>query len=146
MDNRAIGIFDSGLGGLPAMKALQELLPEENIIYFGDTGRLPYGAKTREQLRRMAVQDLDLIAAGGEASGTNCDSCGIYCESNGSVTVGEGAAVPASLGDRAVGIDADMAKSIADIARRVSICPRPRDTAARCASARKRAQSAHSLC
>ena len=68
MDNRAIGIFDSGLGGLTAMKALQELLPEENIIYFGDTGRLPYGAKTREQLRRMAAQDLDLIASGGVSS------------------------------------------------------------------------------
>ena len=63
MDNRAVGIFDSGLGGLTAMKALQELLPEENIVYFGDTGRLPYGAKSREQLRRMAVQDLDLIAS-----------------------------------------------------------------------------------
>ena len=56
MDNRPVGIFDSGLGGLTAMKALQELLPEENIIYFGDTGRMPYGAKTREQVRRMAVE------------------------------------------------------------------------------------------
>ena len=65
MDNRAVGIFDSGLGGLTALSALRELLPEENIIYFGDTGRLPYGAKTREQLRRMAVQDLDLIASYG---------------------------------------------------------------------------------
>ncbi len=65
MDNRAVGIFDSGLGGLTAMKALQELLPEESIVYFGDTGRLPYGAKSREQLRRMAVQDLDLIASYG---------------------------------------------------------------------------------
>ncbi len=63
MDNRAVGIFDSGLGGLTALSALQELLPEENIIYFGDTGRLPYGEKTRPQLRRMAVQDLELIAA-----------------------------------------------------------------------------------
>ncbi len=63
MDNRAVGIFDSGLGGLTALKALQELLPEENILYFGDTGRLPYGEKSREQLRRMAVQDLDLIAS-----------------------------------------------------------------------------------
>ena len=44
MDNRPVGIFDSGLGGLTAMKALRELLPEENIIYFGDTGRLPYGS------------------------------------------------------------------------------------------------------
>lgn len=65
MDNRAVGIFDSGLGGLTALNALRELLPEENIIYFGDTGRLPYGAKTRAQLRRMAVQDLDLIASYG---------------------------------------------------------------------------------
>ena len=63
MDNRAVGIFDSGLGGLTALKALQELLPEENILYFGDTGRLPSGEKSREQLRRMAVQDLDLIAS-----------------------------------------------------------------------------------
>ena len=65
MDNRAVGIFDSGLGGLTALNALRELLPEENIIYFGDTGRLPYGAKTCDQLRRMAVQDLDLIASYG---------------------------------------------------------------------------------
>ena len=65
MDNRAIGIFDSGMGGLTAMKALQELLPEENIIYFGDTGRVPYGEKSREQIRRMAVQDLDLVASFG---------------------------------------------------------------------------------
>ncbi len=63
MDNRPVGIFDSGLGGLTAMKALQELLPEENIIYFGDTGRMPYGAKTREQVRRMAVQNLELMAS-----------------------------------------------------------------------------------
>ena len=65
MDNRAIGIFDSGFGGLTAMRAVQELLPEENIIYFGDTGRVPYGSKTRDQVRRMAVQDLDLIASFG---------------------------------------------------------------------------------
>ena len=63
MDNRAIGVFDSGLGGLTAVKALQELLPKENIVYFGDTRRLPYGTKSREQLRLMAVQDLNLIAA-----------------------------------------------------------------------------------
>ena len=65
MDNRPIGIFDSGLGGLTAVKALRRLLPEENIVFFGDTGRLPYGAKTLEQLRRMAVQDLDRVSACG---------------------------------------------------------------------------------
>ena len=65
MDNRAIGIFDSGLGGLTAVKALRELLPEENIIYFADSGRAPYGARPAEQLRRMAVQDMDFVARRG---------------------------------------------------------------------------------
>ena len=45
MDNRAIGIFDSGLGGLTAVRALRTLLPEENIVYFADTARMPYGAR-----------------------------------------------------------------------------------------------------
>ena len=44
MDNRPIGIFDSGLGGLTALKELRQLLPQEDLIYFGDTGRVPYGA------------------------------------------------------------------------------------------------------
>ena len=65
MDNRPIGIFDSGLGGLTAVKALRQLLPEENIVYFADSGRLPYGGRSRAQLRRMARQDLDLMAAHG---------------------------------------------------------------------------------
>mgnify|MGYP002802386566 CR=1 FL=1 len=41
MDNRAIGVFDSGLGGLTAVRRLHALMPRENIIYFGDTGRVP---------------------------------------------------------------------------------------------------------
>ena len=61
MDNRPIGVFDSGLGGLTAVKALRRRMPGENIIYFGDTGRLPYGEKTVAQLRRMADQDLGLM-------------------------------------------------------------------------------------
>ena len=65
MDNRPIGIFDSGMGGLTAVKALRRLLPEESLVFFGDTGRLPYGAKTLDQLRRMAVQDLDCVAGCG---------------------------------------------------------------------------------
>lgn len=43
MDNRAIGVFDSGLGGLTAVKQLMDVLPGEDIVYFGDTGRVPYG-------------------------------------------------------------------------------------------------------
>lgn len=65
MDNRPIGIFDSGLGGLTAIKALRRRMPEENIVYFGDTGRLPYGEKTVAQLRHMADQDLGLIVGCG---------------------------------------------------------------------------------
>ena len=58
MDNRPIGIFDSGLGGLTGLKALRRFLPEENIVYFADSGRVPYGEKTRVQLRGMARQNL----------------------------------------------------------------------------------------
>lgn len=65
MDPRPIGVFDSGLGGLTALTELRRLMPEENIVYFGDTGRLPYGEKTLPQLRCMAGQDLALIASYG---------------------------------------------------------------------------------
>lgn len=65
MDNRAIGIFDSGLGGLTGLMALRALLPEENLIYFGDTGRMPYGGRPTAQLRRMAKQNLDFMASFG---------------------------------------------------------------------------------
>lgn len=65
MDKRPIGIFDSGLGGLTAAKALRELLPDENIIYFGDTARMPYGTKSVKALRKMAVQDMELLAERG---------------------------------------------------------------------------------
>ena len=65
MDDRPIGFFDSGLGGLTAVRALRRMLPDENIIYFGDTARMPYGARPAEQLRVMARQDLDFVAARG---------------------------------------------------------------------------------
>ena len=65
MDNRPIGIFDSGLGGLTGLRALRALLPGEDIIYFADAGRLPYGGRSGEQLRRMAVQNLDFLAGFG---------------------------------------------------------------------------------
>lgn len=65
MDNRPIGVFDSGFGGLTAVKALKKLLPEENIIYFADSGRVPYGKRPAEELRRMAVQDLDFVGSFG---------------------------------------------------------------------------------
>lgn len=61
MDNRPIGVFDSGLGGLTAVKQLRRLLPEEDIIYFGDTSRLPYGTRSEETIRKYAVSDMNFL-------------------------------------------------------------------------------------
>lgn len=61
MDQRAIGVFDSGLGGLTAVRHLQDLLPNENIVYFGDTGRVPYGTRSRDTIRRYTAEDCRLL-------------------------------------------------------------------------------------
>ena len=61
----AIGVFDSGLGGLSAVRELARLLPHENIIYFGDTGRVPYGTKSRETIRKYTVQDARFLLSHG---------------------------------------------------------------------------------
>lgn len=61
MDNRAIGVFDSGLGGLTAVCALGELLPSENIVYLGDTLRVPYGDKNRDELKLCAESDIAFL-------------------------------------------------------------------------------------
>ena len=61
MDNRAIGVFDSGLGGLTVVAELIHLLPHENIIYFGDTGRVPYGTRSRDTIERYAKQDENFL-------------------------------------------------------------------------------------
>ena len=55
MDQRPIGIFDSGLGGLTAAKTLEEILPGENLIYFGDSRNAPYGTRTRAELAELAA-------------------------------------------------------------------------------------------
>ena len=60
-DNRAIGVFDSGLGGLTVVKELKKVLPNENIVYFGDTGRVPYGIKSKETIRRYTVEDENFL-------------------------------------------------------------------------------------
>ncbi|MBI1211755.1 MAG: glutamate racemase [Alphaproteobacteria bacterium] len=56
MDNRQIGIFDSGVGGLTVTAAIAKLLPHEHLVYLGDTARLPYGTKSAETVSRYAVQ------------------------------------------------------------------------------------------
>lgn len=56
-DKRAVGIFDSGLGGLTVAREIIKLLPNEDIVYFGDTGRVPYGTRSLETIRQYARQD-----------------------------------------------------------------------------------------
>lgn len=65
MDRRPIGVFDSGLGGLTAAGELARLLPYETIIYFGDTGRVPYGSRSRETILKYARQDVEFLKTFG---------------------------------------------------------------------------------
>ncbi len=60
-----IGVFDSGIGGLTVVRRLIELLPNENIVYFGDTARVPYGNKSAEVIREYAVQDAKFLLSRG---------------------------------------------------------------------------------
>ena len=62
VDERPIGVFDSGLGGLTMVKKLTEFLPGEDIIYLGDTGRVPYGPRSRETIVKYACQDAAFLA------------------------------------------------------------------------------------
>ncbi len=57
----AVGIFDSGLGGLSAVREIRALLPREHLVYFGDTGRVPYGSRSRETILRYAEQDMNFL-------------------------------------------------------------------------------------
>lgn len=65
MDNRPIGVFDSGLGGLTAVRQLMELLPREDIVYFGDTGRVPYGSRSAQTVHRYAREDCRFLQEQG---------------------------------------------------------------------------------
>lgn len=56
MLHRAIGIFDSGVGGLTVFKEIMQLLPEEDLFYLGDTARVPYGTKSAETVRQYALE------------------------------------------------------------------------------------------
>lgn len=60
-----IGIFDSGLGGLTAYRELHSILPEEGFVYFGDTGRVPYGTRSHELLLKYARQDINFLRSKG---------------------------------------------------------------------------------
>jgi glutamate racemase len=61
MNNKPIGIFDSGLGGLTVMAEVIKLLPHEDIIYFGDTARVPYGSKSQEVVEIFSMQIAEFL-------------------------------------------------------------------------------------
>ncbi len=61
MDNRSIGVFDSGLGGLTAVKEIMNLFPDENIVYFGDTSRVPYGTRSKETILKYTYSDINFL-------------------------------------------------------------------------------------
>lgn len=61
MDNRSVGVFDSGLGGLTAVKQIMCELPKESIVYFGDTGRVPYGSRSKETIIKYSKNDVNFL-------------------------------------------------------------------------------------
>jgi glutamate racemase len=65
VNSAPLGIFDSGVGGLTVVRAVQELLPAENILYLGDTARLPYGSKSPETIRQFADEDVRFLISHG---------------------------------------------------------------------------------
>ncbi len=64
-DSRPIGVFDSGVGGLTVAAALARVLPDEAILYLGDTARLPYGTKSEETVARYTQTNVAFLAARG---------------------------------------------------------------------------------
>ena len=61
MPERCIGVFDSGLGGLTCVKELMKIMPKEPIVYFGDTGRVPYGSKSDETIIKYTKSDIKFL-------------------------------------------------------------------------------------
>jgi glutamate racemase len=60
-DDRPIGVFDSGLGGLTVVRALLDLVPGTDVVYFGDTGRFPYGSKPADDVLKFSLEIVDLL-------------------------------------------------------------------------------------
>lgn len=79
MDERPIGVFDSGIGGLTVVKEIMRILPQENIIYFGDTARVPYGNKSPETITKFAMQNARfLISKGVKAIVIACNTASAF--------------------------------------------------------------------
>lgn len=77
--NDCIGVFDSGLGGLTVAKELMKIMPNENIVYFGDTAHVPYGTRSRKEIRGYVLDDVRFL------SGFNVKAVVIACNTADSV-------------------------------------------------------------
>jgi len=76
---QAIGVFDSGLGGLTVVKEIMKVLPYEDIVYFGDTARVPYGTKSREAITHFSQQNAQvLLKFRVKMIVVACNSCSSY--------------------------------------------------------------------
>ncbi len=73
MNSNPIGVFDSGVGGLSCVPAIKKALPNEKIIYFGDTARAPYGSRNAEQIIEFSIDVAEVLIAKG------CKSLSIAC-------------------------------------------------------------------
>src|SRR4029079_14409412 len=108
----AIGVFDSGVGGLTVVAALRRRLPRESILYLGDTARLPYGSKSPETVTRYTRRNIDFLhERGGKAVVIACNTASAlalpHLEASGAPTwgvIGPGAQKAAALSRGRVGV------------------------------------------
>ena len=75
MDNRPIGIFDSGVGGLSVMREALKLMPNENYVYFGDSKNAPYGVRELDDVKRLTFNAVEfLLSKGAKAIVIACNT------------------------------------------------------------------------
>lgn len=142
MNNKPIGVFDSGLGGLTAVRELRRIMPNENIIYFGDTGRMPYGGRPKQQIRTIARQNIAFAESFGvkailAACGTISSNAPDILAENATYTVGvltPGARELAGTGKKRLGVIATKTsiESGAFQAELKRLCPDAEVTAVPC--------------
>ena len=65
LSSRPIGVYDSGIGGLTVAHAIRQLLPNESMIYFGDTAHLPYGDKSEAAIQAYSIKIADILLKKG---------------------------------------------------------------------------------
>jgi glutamate racemase len=136
VDNRPIGVFDSGLGGLTVVRQLMRALPNERIVYLGDTARVPYGSRSADIVRKFARQDAYFLA------GRNvkyiviaCNTASAQAEEDlarrlaipvmGVIAPGAEAAAGAGAGDR-IGVIGTLGTIASDAYQRAIAARRPR--------------------